>query len=81
MIKESVLKQKVSRRPKKGELCISGKLVVMCTGYGSTSIGYRSFSGVVLIADEYFPIGTYSRTWRCQSFQKMDYNIGITPNI
>ena len=62
-------------RPKKGELVINKKLVVLCTGYGNQNAGYRCFSGVVIVPDNDWPIGTYSRTWGCDAFEKLNSHI------
>ena len=68
--------------PKRGNIMIHGKLVVMATGYGSPSEGYPCFSGVVLVEDKIanddaMPVGFYSRTWVLDSFVKTELKISL----
>lgn len=79
MSKQSVLNIKISRRPKIGDLVICKKLVVLCTGYGNHQNSYKCFSGVVIIPDDDFQVGTYSRTWDCAAFEKLNCKINLLP--
>lgn len=70
---------KIIHRPKKGDLTIHGKLVVLCTGYGNQNEAYKCFSGVVIIPDHDWPVGMYSRTWDCSAFKKLNCKINLLP--
>ena len=69
--------KKIIHRPRKGDLVINGKLVILVTGYGNYNAGYKCFSGVVVIPNSEFEIGMYSRTWDCEVFKKLSARLNL----
>lgn len=74
--------KRIKSYPKIGNIMVAGKLVVLVTGYGNSSIGYPCFSGVVLMEDRVInentmPVGYYSRTWTLDSFEKTELRIHL----